>query len=103
LSEPEVPVKVTVSEAAAVVIAALRVVVADSEVGVRVRVDGLAVTPEGSPEMDTATEPLKELIGVRVTVMALLEVPAFRESEAGETAREKSGGAALTVSASVAV
>ena len=60
-----------------------------------VSVDGLAVTPEGRPEMATETEPLKELSAVEVTVMALLVVPALRESEPGETAREKScGGAA---------
>jgi hypothetical protein len=47
--------------------------------------------PEGSPEMVTEMEPLKELSGVAVTVMALLVVPALSDSEAGETAREKSG------------
>ena len=86
--------KVMVGVADAVVIAAVRVVVADNCVDVRVRVDGLAVTPEGSPEMVTETEPLKELGEVVVTVIALLVVPALRESEPGETARVKSGGAA---------
>ena len=55
------------------------------------RVDGLAVTPEGSPVMATEMEPVKEFIGVAVTVMALLVVPAVRLSEVGETASEKSG------------
>ena len=57
----------------------------------RVRVDGVAVTPEGSPEMETETEPVKELSELAATVMALLVVPAWRESEPGDTAREKSG------------
>jgi hypothetical protein len=73
------------------VITAVRVVVAEGCAGVRVRVGGLAVMPEGSPEMVTEMEPLKELSGVAVTVMALLVVPALSDSEAGETAREKSG------------
>ena len=60
----------------------------------RVRVDGLAVTPEGSPVMATETEPVKEFIGVAVTVTALLVVPALSKREVGEMAREKSGGAA---------
>jgi hypothetical protein len=89
--EPEVPVKVMVGEADAAALAAMRVVVAESCAGVRVRVEGLAVTPEGRPEMETVMEPLKELREVAVTVMALLVAPALRESEPGETAREKSG------------
>jgi len=92
--EPEVPVNVTVGDADAAVMAAVKVVVAEDCAGVRVRVDGLAVTPVGSPEMETETVPLKEFIGEAVTVMALLVVPALRVSEVGETAREKSGGAA---------
>jgi hypothetical protein len=73
------------------VIAAVSVVLAEGCAGVSVRVDGLAVTPEGSPEMVTEMEPLKELSEVAVTVMALLVVPALSDSEPGETAREKSG------------
>ena len=90
--EPEVPVNVMVGVADAAVMAAVSVVVAEGCAGVRVRVDGLAVTPEGSPEMEMAMEPPKELSAVAVTVMALLVAPALRESEPGETAREKSGG-----------
>jgi hypothetical protein len=89
--EPEVPVKVMVGVADAVAIAAVRAVVAEGCAGVRVSVDGLAVTPEGRPEIETEMEPLKELSEVAVTVMALLVVPALRESEPGDTAREKSG------------
>ena len=83
--------KVMVGEADGAVAAAVSVVVADGCAEVRVRVDGLAVTPEGSPVIVTETGPLKEFIGVAVTVMALLVVPALRFSEAGETASEKSG------------
>jgi ABC-type sugar transport system substrate-binding protein len=92
--EPDVPVNVIVGVADGVAMGAVNVVVAEGCAGVRVRVDGLAVTPEGRPEMETETEPLKELIALAVTVMALLVVPALRVSEPGETAREKSGGAA---------
>lgn len=91
MREPEVPVKVIVGVADGALRAAVRVVVAESCAGVRVRVDGLAVTPEGSPEMVTVIEPEKELIAVAVTVMALLVVPALRVSEPGDKAREKSG------------
>ena len=80
-----------VGEADGAVVAAVRVVVAEGCAEVRVSVDGLAVTPEGSPVMDTEMEPVKEFIGVTVTVMALLVVAAFRLSEAGETVSEKSG------------
>jgi hypothetical protein len=103
MREPDVPVKVIVGVADGVVMGAVKVVVAEGWAGVSVRVDGLAVTPEGRPEMETATEPVKEFIGLAVTVRALLVVPALRVSEPGETAREKSGGAAWTVTASVAV
>jgi hypothetical protein len=89
--EPEVPVKVMAGVDDGAVAAAVSVVVAEGCAGVSVKVDGLAVTPEGSPEIETETEPVKELIAVAVTVMALLVAPALRESEPGETAREKSG------------
>ena len=82
---------VMVGAADAAVVAAVRVKEAEVCVGVSVSVDGLAVTPEGSPEIDTETVPVKEFINVAVTVRALLVVPAFRLSEAGETASEKSG------------
>ena len=68
----------------------------------RVSVDGLAVTPDGSPVMATEMEPVKEFIGVEVTVMAPLVVPALSEREVGATDSEKSG-AAWTESASDAV
>jgi hypothetical protein len=91
--EPEVPVKVMVGATDAVLIGAVSVVVAEGCADVSVSVDGLAVTPEGRPEMETETELLNELSAVAVTVMALLVVPAARDNEPGETAREKSGAA----------
>jgi hypothetical protein len=93
--EPEVPVKVIVGVADAAVIAAVNVVVAEGCAEVSVSVDGLAVTPEGSPEMAMEIEPVKELSGVAVRVMALLVVPALRDNVPGETPREKSGGGAV--------
>ena len=88
---PEVPVKVMVGVAEAAVASAVRVVVAEGCAGVSVSVDGLAVTPEDRPEIETEIEPLKEFIAVAVTVIALDDAPALREVEVGETAREKSG------------
>lgn len=87
--EPDVPVKVMVGEAEATVIAAVRVMVAGCA-GVSVRVDGVAVTPEGRPEMEMEIEPLKEFIGAAVIVIGLLVVPAFSDSEPGDTVSEKS-------------
>lgn len=83
-----------VGAAEAVVTGAVKVTVAVADcaaVGVSVSVDGLAVTPEGRPEMETETEPLKEFSEEAVMVMALLVVPAVKESEAGEAERVKSG------------
>jgi hypothetical protein len=56
-----------------------------------VKLDGFAVTPEGSPVMATEMEPVKPLSAEVVTVIAVLVAPALRASEFGETAREKSG------------
>ncbi len=73
------------------VMGAESVVVAEGCAEVRVRVDGLAVTPEGRPEMATEMEPVKEFSAEEVMVMELLVVPAVRERVVGEAAREKSG------------
>jgi hypothetical protein len=91
VSEPEVPVKVMVDAADGVVMGAVSVTVAEGCADVRVRLDGLAVTPEGSPEMATEMEPLKLFCGEEVTVMALLVAPALSEREVGDAVREKSG------------
>jgi hypothetical protein len=80
--------------AAGVVMGAVNVTVAEADcmdVGESVSVDGLAVTPEGRPEMETEMLPVKELSEEAVMVMALLVAPAVKESEAGEAEREKSG------------
>lgn len=93
VSEPEVPVKVMVGAADAVVIGAVNVTLAEdvcADVGESVNVDWLAETPEERPEMETAIEPVKELSAEEVMVTALLVAPAFSESKAGETVREKS-------------
>ena len=87
-------VKMIVGAADGVVMGAVNVTVAEADcvgVGLRVSVEGLAETPEGRPETVTETEPLKELSEEAVIVMALLVVPAVKESEPGEAVREKSG------------
>ena len=66
--------------------------------GVSVRVEGLAVTPVGSPAMATETAPVKEFSAVAVTCTAEPLVPATRLRDVGVTEIEKSGAAA-TVSA----
>ena len=83
-----------VGAADGVVMGAVKVMVPVADcvaVGERVSVDGLAVTPEGRPEMETEMLPVKEFSEEAVMVMALLVVPAVNESEAGEAEREKSG------------
>src|SRR5581483_3342996 len=89
--EPEVPVKVMVGAAEAVVIGAVKVRLAEDCAGVSVSVDGFAVTPEGRPEIATEIVPLNELSAEAVMVTALLVVPAFTDKLAGEAVSEKSG------------
>lgn len=91
MSEPDVPVNVIAGVADGAVLAAERVSVAEGCACVSVRVDELAVTPVGRREIETEIEPVKELSDAAVTVMLLLEVPAMRDREPGDTAREKSG------------
>ena len=99
---PEVPVSVTVALPAAAVAAAVRVTVW-AVPGVKVSVAGLAVTPLGSPVMATAMVLLKELIAVARTLTFEPFPPATRDTDAGETEREKSpaGATAVTVAATV--
>jgi hypothetical protein len=90
----DVPVKVMVGTVDGVVMGAVNVTVAVAAciaVGLSVSVEGFAVTPEGRPEMETETEPLKKLSEEAVRVTALLVEPAVTEREAGEAEREKSG------------
>jgi hypothetical protein len=100
---PEVPVKVTVALPAAAVEAAVRVTFC-AVPGVSDNVLGLAVTPEGSPEMVTETVPLKEFNAVARTLTGEPVVPATRVRDVGDTLSEKSGGggAAEMVTATVA-
>lgn len=70
-----------------------------------VRLNGLAVTPEGNPLTDTVTLPAKPFSGLAVTETGFPGEPAVRLRLAGTTVSEKSGAAAaaLTVRAIVAV
>ena len=60
--------------------------------GVKVSVAGLAVTPEGSPVIATATVPLKEFTAVARTLSFEPVAPATIVRDVGDTASEKSGG-----------
>jgi hypothetical protein len=97
-----VPVKVTVTVDATAVEAAVSVTLC-AVPGVNVSAAGLAVTPEGSPVIATATVLLKEFTAVASTLTLDPAVPAVMLSEVGDTVSEKFGGgtAADTVSATV--
>ena len=73
--------------------------------GMRDRVEGLAVTPAGSPAMATETAPVKEFSAVALTCIEEPVEPATRLRDVGVMESEKSGGggAAATVSATLAV
>ena len=62
--------------------------------GVRVKVEGLAVTPAGSPLMLMATVPVNLLTAPALTLTVEPTSPAVRLSDAGETVKVKSGVAA---------
>jgi hypothetical protein len=100
---PEVPVKVTVGADADAPDAAVSVTLC-AVPAVKVSVAGLAVTPEGSPVIATATEPLKEFTAVARTLTLPPVAPAVIVSEVGDSVSEKSGGGggAETVNAKVA-
>ena len=103
LRVPDVPVKVTVGLPGAASEAAVSVTFC-AVPGVNESVAGLAVTPEGSPVIATATVPLKEFTAVARTLTCEPDVPATRVRDVGDTVRENSGGggAAEMVSATVA-
>ena len=87
VSVPDVPITVNVTVPVAALLAAVSV-----RVLAEVALGGLklAVTPEGRPEIDKFTLPLKPLIGF--TVMVLLPmVPCVIPSDAGVADRVKSG------------
>jgi hypothetical protein len=62
--------------------------------GVRLNVEGLAVTPAGSPLMAIATVPVNLLTAPALTVTVEPAAPAVRLNDVGETAKVKSGVAA---------
>jgi hypothetical protein len=96
-------VKVTVALPAAALDAALSVTFC-AVPGVNVSVAGFAVTPLGSPEIATVTEPVKPFTAVASTLTGEPAAPAVMFSDVGEIVSEKSGGggAAVTVSMTVA-
>jgi hypothetical protein len=99
----DVPVKVIVGMADATSSAAASVM--DCGVpGVRLSVAGEAVTPDGSPEIETTTVPLKEFREFASTEIGTPEAPLTIAADAGATVNEKSGAGAApwTVSANVA-
>jgi hypothetical protein len=98
-----VRVKVAVCERVPLVAVKVRVVVEAGAVaeaesvmvwgipGVRVKEEGAAVTPVGSPARTTATEALKPVSAVVVTVTCWDAAPAVREMVDGVAEIEKSG------------
>ncbi len=103
VSVPEVPVKVTVALPGAAPEAAVSVTLC-AVPGVKESVAGLAVTPEGSPVMVTATGPLKEFTAVARTPAFEPVAPATTVRDVGDRVNEKSGGGgdAETVTATAA-
>lgn len=88
--EPEVPVMVRVALPMVAVAAAVSVTVCAAP-GVRLKVVGCAVTPEGRPVIATATVPLKELRGAALILICCEAPPATSATDDGEEDREKSG------------
>lgn len=100
MSDPEVPVIVTVEVPTVAVVLAVKVTTLVDVVGL---VPKLAVTPAGKPEADRVTEPVKPLVGVSVMVLVPL-VPCLTLKLAGDAESEKFGVAvAFTVSETVVV
>lgn len=84
---PDVPLTVSVTVPVAAALPAVSV-----KVLAEVALDGLklAVTPEGRPEIERLTVPLKPLIGFTLMVLVPM-VPWVNVSEAGEADKLKSG------------
>ncbi len=100
VSDPDVPVIVTVEVPTVAVELAVKVTTLVDVVGL---VPNDAVTPEGRPEADSVTEPVKPPEGVSVMVLVPL-VPCLTVKLAGDAESEKLGVAvALTVSETVVV
>lgn len=95
VSVPDVPVMVTVAAPVVAVELAVNVTTLVDVVGL---VPNVAVTPEGNPDADKVTLPVKPPEGVSVMVLVPL-VPCFTVRLAGEADSEKLGvAAAFTVS-----
>jgi hypothetical protein len=86
---------------AVAVIAAVSVMVCPNP-GVRLNVAGFAVTPAGSPVSATFTVPVNKLTAVAITLTRALAPPATSVAVFGASVSVKSGGGALTVTATVA-
>jgi hypothetical protein len=100
VSVPDVPVIVTVAAPTVAVLLAVKVTTLVDVVGL---VPNEAVTPDGNPEADNVTEPVKPPEGVSVMVL-VPEVPCFTVRLEGEAESEKSGVAtAFTVNETVVV
>ena len=102
-SEPETPAIANVALPIAALAAAASVT--DCGVpGVKLRVTGLAVTPEGNPLNEMLTVPSNPFTGAAFTVRVSPESPAVRARVAGNTERVKSCGedAVVTVRARLA-
>ena len=87
---PEVPVKVMVGAIDATLAIAASVMVRGLP-GTRLSVAGVAVTPVGSPDTETATLPLKEFSEFASTEICAPDAPLTIVADAGVTLSEKSG------------
>ena len=104
-SDRAVPAKVTVAFPTAAFAEALRVTLC-AVPGVRLSVDGLAVTPAGNPLNLTFTVPLKPVLEAAFTETVLPAPPCVTVKLAGDKVRAKprsAGAACVTESAKVAV
>lgn len=102
MREPEVPVSVRLLLPVAAAEDAVSVMFCEVP-GVSVNVDGLAVTPVGSPAIVAETVPVKEFRAVALTLTVAPVAPATMLSEEGAMESEKSGvgGAAETARATL--
>ena len=98
--EPDVPVAVTVALVGVLPAAAVSAIVCGAEL-LTLAKDGLAVTPAGRPESETATVPVKPFTGATVRVTGTLPPPAIRELPGCVVLRVKVG-CGVTVSATLA-
>ena len=96
VTDVAVPVTVTVASPVAALAAAVNVTFCGVP-GVRLSVDGLAVTPAGRPLSLTLTVPLKPFIGTASTETVLPAPPCDTAILDGPSAKVKSGAAAVGV------